>query len=113
MDLIKPIFVVVFCTIASLSVGQVKTTNIGHPNNLQVTHALKCLRLDEVRREYTPADLGRAVVACANTQRFEDAITLHFALSGFARFDAKENVRPNCAWCSWCAKSTNVSERFN
>lgn len=95
MTLIKPILVAVFCGIASFSTAQVKTTNIGHPQNLQVTHTLKCLRLNQVRPKYTPADLSRAIVACANAQRFEDAIALHFALSGYARFDTKKTSDPS------------------
>lgn len=55
--------------------------------NLESRHALGCIRLDDARNAYTPADLMPASSACARENQFVRAADLYMLAYAYARFD--------------------------
>jgi hypothetical protein len=57
--------------------------------NLEVTHKLGCIAMAEVKNEYTPPDLMRALHICAKARRYDDAFMLFTVAGVYAYFDTK------------------------
>jgi uncharacterized membrane protein YhaH (DUF805 family) len=68
------------------------TVNFESAGNLGVTHKLKCLKGDEVKPEYTPADLMPAVVDCIDKERYEDGAMIFLTASLYGSYD-KQRVK--------------------
>jgi hypothetical protein len=64
-------------------------TNITTAGNLKPTHDLDCLRLDQVKNIYTPADLMVSHDKCIQAARYEDAMALLLLAGTYSRFDTE------------------------
>ncbi len=64
-------------------------TNVESKGNLQVTHKLKCLKPENIKPEYTPADLMPAVVDCIDQARYEDGLFVFLTASLYGSFDQR------------------------
>lgn len=64
------------------------------PGNLESNYNLGCIALKDVRPEYNPVDLFKAMKVCIVASRYEDAVRL-FAIAGtFGRYDALRVADP-------------------
>lgn len=71
------------------SVAGPTITNHEAPGNLESRHDLGCLESTDLSNRYTPAELYRAVAACAKQGKYKDASVL-LALAGvYGRFDVQ------------------------
>lgn len=61
--------------------------SFAHPLNLVVTNKLHCIELEQVKNNYTPADLAVAVSKCIRGSRYDDATQLFFVYSAYGHFD--------------------------
>lgn len=87
----------VICGFSSASTAQTVTqyrsangaqvTNIESAGNLAVTHDLGCIAQDEVKNEYTPADLFKAVGQCVGKGQYEKAVRLFVIAGAYGAFD--------------------------
>ena len=68
--------------------GGPKITNYQTSGNLEVSHKLGCIGLDEVKTDYTPADLFPAALQCMKTDRFDDAFAIYAVAGVYGRFDS-------------------------
>lgn len=66
--------------------------NIETAGNLQVTHKLKCLKPEDIKSKYTPADLMPAVVDCIDQERYDDGLFVFLIASLYGSFD-KQRVK--------------------
>jgi uncharacterized membrane protein YhaH (DUF805 family) len=71
-------------------------TNLETTGNLKITHKLKCLSPQDIKPEYTPADLMPAVVDCINNEKYENGVILFSVASLYGRFDM-ERVKDDTA----------------
>lgn len=66
-----------------------KVTNYRAEGSLASTHAVNCIPLTQVKRQFTPPDLYKGVEKCLARDEYESAAKL-FALAGlYARFDTE------------------------
>jgi hypothetical protein len=74
---------------AALSSGaSAQVTAYQSAGNLEVTHKLGCIAMAEMKTEYTPPDLMRALHICAKAKRYDDAYMLFTVAGVYSRFDA-------------------------
>jgi len=83
----------------SLMLGSVATEAIGReqpaqiqnynaPGNLESNYNLGCIGLNDVKPEYNPVDLFKAMKVCILAKRYDDAVRL-FAIAGtYGRYDS-------------------------
>jgi len=55
-----------------------------------------CLAQDELRNDMHPSELARIVRACANEQRYDDAVQVYYTYSSYGLFD-QQRVRDESA----------------
>jgi hypothetical protein len=75
--------------LATPILADAQITNITTAGNLKPTHDLDCLRVDQVKNIYTPADLMIAHDKCVQAERYEDALELLLIAGTYSRFDAQ------------------------
>ena len=78
----------VFLAISPAAIAQV--TNISHPDNLRATHDLPCIGFEQIRPQYTPADLAHVVVKCAKKKVYNLAMEAFFVYSMYGSFDGQK-----------------------
>jgi hypothetical protein len=71
--------------LTGMATGQI--TSYETPGNLKPTHDLACIGMDEIKSEYTPADLMVAHVKCRHEGQFDRAVVLLLVAGTYARFD--------------------------
>ena len=59
------------------------------PGNLEVLHELDCLALDELKNEYSPADLVGGMVQCYRSGQDDRAVDLYIVSQLRAAFDTR------------------------
>ena len=64
-----------------------KITNIEAKGNLESTHDLGCIAIEQVSNKYTPADLYKAYGRCVQANDFDKAITLFIIAGAYGHFD--------------------------
>ncbi len=61
--------------------------NYNAPGNLESTVTLGCVGIEKALPQYNPVDLFKAVKACIDARRWDDAVRLHLVAMTFGRFD--------------------------
>lgn len=74
---------------AGSSAASAQVTAYQSAGNLEVTHKLGCITMAEMKNEYTPPDLMRALHICARAKRYDDAFMLFTVAGAYAYFDTK------------------------
>lgn len=62
-------------------------TNYETKGNLEVTHTLGCIKIEEVKNTYTPADLFKAFSTCLAQDKYKEAADLYVAGGTYGYFD--------------------------
>ena len=83
--MLRVILVVAF--LATPAVAQI--TNYTTDGNLEPTYKLKCMSVDELKPQYSPADISLSVLDCYRKRKDDTAIELIYVLKSRAAFDAE------------------------
>ena len=83
----KKIVLTFLLTFSGLVFAESKTTNIETVGNLQSTHDVGCIKFVQAKNIYTPADLFKSAVACANKGKIEDSARLFLFARIYGSYD--------------------------
>jgi hypothetical protein len=73
--------------VTSSKIGKSQITDIQLEGNLQKTHDLPCIGIDDAKNTYTPADLYASSAKCVVQNNNKKAIELHTLAGLYARYD--------------------------
>ena len=62
-------------------------TNVEAKGNLESTNKLGCITIEEVKNNYTPADLFKASAECIKNNEYKKSVDLYAAAGAYGHFD--------------------------
>jgi hypothetical protein len=62
-------------------------TRIETEGNLEITHKLDCIKVEEIKNTYTPADLYPAAMKCFSEGKYEQGSVIYGLAGLYGRFD--------------------------
>lgn len=66
-----------------------KFTNYETVGNLESKYSLGCIELNQLKRQYTPADLFPAATACLKEHKYKESVRLYAAAGTYGNFDKR------------------------
>lgn len=84
----KKVYCLLLIVIPLMVSINVDSKNFESEGNLKKTNELDCIKIDDMKNSYTPADIYGGVSKCLQQERYEDAISLMFVANAYGRYDS-------------------------